>query len=221
MNMFDKLIGVLAPHSCINCDREGELICAWCAADIFPGLPSKCYRCAALTEDFRVCAKCRPRTRLKHVWLRTNYDQLAKQLIHQYKFVHARAAAVDIARQMAQGLPYLTDTVLVPVPTASRRVRQRGFDHTRLLVDELASALGLTTDNALSRVGQSRQVGTKRVQRIKQAAGMFRVIGDVSGQKLLLIDDVVTTGATIEEAARVLKQAGAKQVDAAIFAQAK
>jgi len=110
----------------------------------------------------------------------------------------------------------------MPIPTASsRRIRQRGFDHTKLLAQQLGQILKLDVRTSLRRIGQSQQVGTKSAQRIKQAEGMFQVAGSVTDQKIILVDDVTTTGATLEEAARVLKRAGAKQVGAVVFAQAK
>jgi len=221
MNLLDGLISMVAPHDCLLCGREGKLVCSWCLPDALPILPPTCYRCHALSPDNAVCDICRRSSPLKHVWVRTNYDGLAKELIHYYKFLHARASADDIASLIIQDLPYLADYVLVPVPTATKRVRQRGFDHTKLLAKELSKLLNLEAHRYLIRLGQSQQVGTKRQQRIKQVAGSFRAVGSVAGRKLLLIDDVTTTGATIEEAARVLKRAGAKQVDAIVFAQAK
>lgn len=221
MALLDKLIGIVAPHQCLVCGHEGGLICAWCAPDALAPVPSRCYRCNAQTKDFKTCSRCRRASRLKHVWIRTNYDQLARQLVHRYKFEHARAGAKDIAGQIVQNLPYFDDAILVPVPTATSRVRQRGFDHTELLVRELSHLLDLDKQTILRRLGQSRQVGTKRQQRIKQVAGSFQPIKPVEGKKILLVDDVLTTGATLEEAARILKQAGAKQVDAVVFAQAK
>lgn len=219
MSMVDKLIGVVAPHICIGCGNEGRLICVWCAPDLFTPVPSKCYRCNAKTEDFSVCNKCRPSTRLKHVWIRTYYDGNAKRLIHKFKFMYARAAAKDIAAQIAQSIPYFSSTVLVPIPTATKRVRQRGFDHTKLLTRELCRTLKLENRVLLRRLGQSQQVGTRRTQRIKQVSGSFLAINRVDGIKIVLVDDVLTTGATLEEAARILKRAGAKQVDAVVFAQ--
>ena len=104
MNLLDGLIGIVAPHARLVCGREGGLICAWCRYDIFPLLPSRCYSCSAQTIDSAVCDKCRRVSPLKHVWVWTDFDGLARQLIHKYKFIHARSGSVDIAMQMAQNL---------------------------------------------------------------------------------------------------------------------
>jgi ComF family protein len=122
---------------------------------------------------------------------------------------------------MAEYLPYFgPETLLVPVPTATQRARQRGYDQADLLARELSEILGLPHQYLLSRLGQARQVGTGRKQRAAQLAKAFRVKGRVPiNSHIMLVDDVVTTGATLEAAATILKKAGAKRVDAVIFAQ--
>ncbi len=221
MALLERIINVVAPHSCLVCDTEGKLLCNWCLPDACPSLPSRCYRCKSITDNNRTCHKCRRVSALKHVWVRTEYNGTAKGLVYRLKFSGARAAAPIIADYMQETLPYIEPALLVPIPTATRRLRQRGYDHTHLLTRELSRTTGLQSVNALGRIGQSRQVGTKRTERYKQLAGAFRLAKSdaVRGAHILLVDDVVTTGATLEEAAKTLKQAGARTVDAVIFAQ--
>jgi ComF family protein len=143
-------------------------------------------------------------------------------LIYKLKFARARAAADAIAAVMGEALPYFSDPVIVThVPTATRRIRQRGYDHAQLIAKALARQQGLTYSSLLARQGQTRQVGADKKTRSQQLEAAFRPLhGYMSaGAHILLIDDVVTTGASLEAAARVLKQAGAKQIDAAVFAQ--
>ena len=97
----------------------------------------------------------------------------------------------------------------------------RGYDHAALLARELARHTELTTMPVLRRVGQTRQVGATRSQRLKQLEGAFYVRRpeEIQGKKILLVDDLVTTGATLEAAARCLRLAGARTVSAVVFAQ--
>ena len=122
---------------------------------------------------------------------------------------------------MHEALPYFAaDILIVPVPTATSRVRSRGYDHAKLLAKELAGAAQLKHESLLLRLCQTRQAGAKRQTRIQQLEGAFGLKKqDIKGKHVLLVDDVVTTGATLEEAAKVLKQAGAKTIDAVVFAQ--
>jgi ComF family protein len=222
MFITERLVGSIAPHLCIICGSEGSLLCDWCLPDAMPPVPSRCYRCHSLTDNSSVCKKCRPKSRLGHVWVRTEYDGHAKRLIHDFKFERAQAAAAPVARLMAEPVPYLDRQVIVThVPTATSRVRRRGYDHARLLAGQLAKNLDLAYAPLLMRLGQTRQVGSKRSSRLAQLQGAFTVrkSGPIQGGHILLVDDIVTTGATLELAARVLKAGGAKSIDAAVFAQ--
>ncbi|HTE22568.1 MAG TPA: phosphoribosyltransferase family protein [Candidatus Limnocylindria bacterium] len=156
------------------------------------------------------------------MWVRTEYEDGAKQLIHDFKFERKQAAALPIARMMAECLPFLQpDTLITHVPTATHRVRRRGYDHAELLARALAQELGLEHRTLLRRVTQTRQVRSKRAERLSQMRHAFRPVRSEEVQKatILMVDDLTTTGATIESAARCLREAGAKTVDAVVFAQ--
>lgn len=221
MRILERVASLVAPFDCLNCGSEGVLICEKCWQTHGVGLPSRCYRCRAATDDFAVCERCRKQSRLKQVWVRTQLEGLPKELLYRFKFERAGAAAEIIAGYMAEILPELTNTVIVPVPTASSRARARGYDHARLLAKHLSVITGLPVVSALSRIGQTRQVGTKREMRLRQLKGAYRVTNSrrLNNNNLLLIDDVVTTGASLEAAARVLREAGAKNIKAVVFAQ--
>lgn len=218
---LEPLINVIAPHTCVMCGAESKLVCDWCLPDFVGMVPPRCYICYAVSPYGAVCSRCRSKSALKHVWVRTDYVGNAKQIIHSLKFERVKAAGATLAKLMSESLPYLNpQTILVPLPTANKRVRQRGYDQATLLARELGNILQLPHKRLLSRLGQSRQVGTTRRQRSAQLASAFRVTSKtLPGTHVVLVDDVLTTGATLESAAQVLKQSGAKQIDAVVFAQ--
>lgn len=111
--------------------------------------------------------------------------------------------------------------IIVPVPTATSRVRQRGYDQATVLARRLARKQRLPYARLLARLGQAHQVGAGRAERVSHLKDAFRAIrvAHIQGAHILLIDDVCTTGATLESAARTLRAAGAKRVDALVFAQ--
>jgi len=151
----------------------------------------------------------------------TNYETIAKELVWRLKFSGAQAAAGEIAEYLSTLYVGDEHILVVPVPTSSQRVRQRGYDQALVLARELARRSGRRYLPCLVRVGQQHQVGASRHQRVTQLSGAFRVNkSSVSGAHILLVDDVLTTGATLQAAARVLKAAGAKRVEAIVFAQA-
>jgi len=222
MALLDLVLSVVAPHDCLVCGLEGRLVCGWCAPDAFPDLPSRCYRCKQITSDFAVCESCCRITSLRHVWIRTDYDTTAKELMRIYKYERVSSAHKTITEAMDEILPYLpVDTIIIPIPTATSRVRQRGYDQAELLARSLARQRSLLWVRAVTRLTQSRQVGADRHQRLSQLKNAFMVTKPlvIKNANILLVDDVVTTGATIEAMAATLKQAGAKSITAIAFAQ--
>lgn len=217
MNLLDSLISVLAPHICLGCGTEGRLLCRDCQAKL-PPLPERCYRCRRLMSGWRTCASCRSSSNLYVVQVRSTYEGTAKTLVWQLKFQAAQSAARDIAACLAP-LLITTNQLIVPVPTATRRARQRGYDQAKLIAQALASQTGMDYADCLRRQGQAHQVGASRAVRLRQLTGNFRVVQPLAGQQILLVDDVVTTGATLEAAAAVCRGAGARRVSAIVFAQ--
>ena len=224
MFILERLINVIAPNDCLVCGTEGSILCDWCKPDAMLAIPSRCYQCQKQTQDFLVCRKCQSRSKLKHVWVVTEYNDVAKNLVQSLKFSYMREAALVIAEYMAETLPYLLpETMIVPVRTANVRVRQRGFDHAALIAKALVQRKNAQYAPVLKRIGTSRQVGAKREQRLRQLKDAFWVSNPsmIYKKHIILVDDVVTTGATLETIARELKKAGAASVSAVVFAQAK
>jgi len=222
MLLVEKIISILAPHSCLVCEAEGSLLCAWCRPDAILPTPSKCYRCHTQTVDFEVCEKCRRHSRLSNVWVSTSYDGVAKNLVMLLKFERVRTAASLIAEHIAETLPHFADDVIIThVPTATSRRRARGYDQAELIAKLLARRLKKSHAALLLRSGQTRQVGAKRKERLTQLDGAF--LGTkpylLKNKHVLLVDDIVTTGATLEAATKILKESGAKRVYGAVFAQ--
>jgi ComF family protein len=218
-SLLEKIIQKVAPHHCISCGIEDNILCDACiASELIPPLPACCL-CGRPAADWRVCVACSKRSGLTHVWVGGAYEGLLEKALHMYKFLRARAASEPLSRVMLRELPY-NDWIIVPVPTAPPRVRQRGYDQSLLLARRIAVERGLPLSPALARLQNARQVGANRVQRQKQSTQMFFIndIKQIRGAKVLLIDDVCTTGATLSAAARLLLAGGARQVDAVVAA---
>ena len=221
MFLAERLISIVAPHVCLVCGTEGSLLCEWCQPDAVLPLPSRCYRCNKATKGYAVCDACKKKTPLRHDWPVTELGGTPQQLVYFLKFGRAQAAVQPMSQMMNDVLPYLEDYVVVPVPTATTRVRNRGYDQSVLLARALAVRLNCHYLHALRRLGQSRQLTANREKRLAQLRGAYYVpsVVAIKGRDVLLVDDVMTTGATLETAARALKKAGAKSVNAAVFAR--
>lgn len=144
------------------------------------------------------------------------YDAQVRTLVHQLKYRCVRAAALPLAGQMAL-LPTGEEEMIVPVPTDKRRRRKRGFNQATLLAQALSKEWGMPMCEALERTRHCEsQTGLSETQRRENLSGCMAVkarsVDVIRGRRVLLIDDVYTTGATAAEAARALLAAGARSV---------
>lgn len=232
MMLFDTVLSAIAPHVCIGCGREGSVLCGNCLHSAGEPPASRCAGCKRLTENYKTCRSCRSWLNIHAVYVSTIYEGMYEQLIHAYKFDVQRQAALPIASIMSAiplevQVPGETPLVLCPLPTATSRVRQRGFDHAKVLARAYVRQLSQSSEknvrvqHVLDRQSNVRQLGSSRSERIKQMKGEF-FISDASAVRektVLLLDDVMTTGASLAAAAETLKASGAKRVYAIVFAQ--
>ena len=198
-----------------------SLLCQDCVRYLIPA-PSACYHCHKPTKAARTCAACLPFSNLSAVRAATKYKAITKDLVWHLKFHGTQAAAREIAEQLVKFVHKLPGFVIVPIPTATSRIRQRGYDQANLIARELARKTGLAYAPVLRRSGQFHQRGSNRDQRTSQLQGAYRVAkpSAIRNQHVILIDDVLTTGSTLEAAAKVLKVAGASRISGLVFARA-
>jgi ComF family protein len=142
------------------------------------------------------------------------YEGTLRKLIHLFKYSGMRRLARPLGALLADALPRDRQFDLVtPVPLHWRRRWQRGFNQSELLGKAIARARRIPAKNLLRRASATRaQAGLSNAQRRENVVGAFRARGRVNGLRILLIDDVMTTGATAGACARALKKAGAKSV---------
>jgi competence protein ComFC len=153
-------------------------------------------------------------------WAPLAYSGPARDLVRALKFRGATAVADAMAAQIAANAPAaLLAGVLVPVPLHPRRLRRRGYNQAALIADALACRAGLEVADCLARSGSAAtQVGRDRSERRAGPAGSVGVRGPVP-DRVVLVDDVATTGATLAACAAVLRAAGAHEVTALVFAR--
>lgn len=174
-----------------------------------------CVGCNRLTEVGATCPSCRNRWTLAGVSVPGHYEGALKQLIWELKFNGNRGAAASLARLMlASPLPRLQWTAVVAVPSSGKHQRRRGFNQAKVLARAVSRELGLPLMAPLLQTRDFEQIGQGRQERFSQARyGVRAKTGvDLVGAKVLFIDDVVTTGATMDAYAKALREAGAKKV---------
>lgn len=218
--MIDTLLSLIAPHHCYGCSKTGSLLCENCKYNIISDSFNICIACGRLSSPLTgLCGQCN--VGYERAWCVGERADELRQLIESYKFYRAQAAYKPLGALLHETLPDLpSSTIVVPVPTIPSHIRQRGYDHTLLVARSVAKQRNLLVSPALQRRTFTKQVGADRALRIRQAQKAFRCTRRLQeGVPYLLIDDVVTTGATLEYAARTLKKAGATVVWAAALAR--
>ena len=156
------------------------------------------------------------------------FEGSLQEAIHRWKYEGKTYLTPFFASWMAEGLnrywePGSLD-LLIPVPLHTRRLRERGFNQALLLVKDLSRRTGIPYRKTILQKKKSTipQVNLSRAEREKGLRGTFHVIGkeELSGLSVLLIDDVYTTGATVNECSKVLLKGGAERVDVLTLAHA-
>jgi len=185
-----------------------------------------------LTKENRTCGVCTKWLKVYAVHVSTDYEGVYEQLVRALKFDLKRQAADAIIDIMSRNLPNIlveNDEVIVcPLPTAPSRIRQRGFDHVKLLstgymrhVLDNPNVTDFELKRLLGRKTNVRQLGSSRAQRMKQMENEYYLRSKINlqGKTILLFDDVMTSGASLSAAAFALKKAGARRIYATVFAQ--
>jgi ComF family protein len=234
--LLQAAVSLLYPATCAICRKQvrpGEYLCDRCEAKIVRIAPPFCETCSepfdgSINIAF-TCANCAHRTIHFDAAVAAYRGRgIVRDVIHQFKYnrqVHLRhlvgkwlRAALDDERLRSQQFD-----IIVPVPLHPARQRERGFNQASLLAELLSAQISIRCRPLLKRIRYTTtQTALDRSERMENLHNAFRLRknADVRGLRVLLIDDVLTTGSTLSECARVLKRAGATSVHAATAARA-
>ncbi|HVA66108.1 MAG TPA: ComF family protein [Elusimicrobiota bacterium] len=219
------LLDILWPQTCAHCRRDlprgaEAPLCGACLGRLRPLERPFCARCGVPSGNGAPCAACRAaKASCRMIRAACLYREASASLIHAFKYRGRKSAALWAGAHMARILPSFPELgrpdVLIPVPLHRRRLAERGYNQARLLAEELGRRAGIPAAvDGLIRVKNTKPQWTLgRRMRLENLADAFAVKGlNFQGLRALLIDDVCTTGASLEGCAQALLRAGARDV---------
>ncbi len=207
------LLDFLFPRCCLGCGQWGKYFCQECLKKIKSVEKPICPVCQKPAIGGKTHPRCQTKYSLDNLTSIFAYEGIVKEAIGQlkYKFI------TDLAEELiglTPKLPYFKSFTLVPIPLHPRRQRWRGFNQAELLGKILARKLGSGIRNdVLIRYKYTKpQVDLKGKERKKNIRNAFKITPKAKLKKVILFDDVWTTGSTLRECGLVLKKAGVKEV---------
>ena len=232
-HFINTIVDIVYPATCIVCRNRlkakpsiDNLVCLECWVKIKRNLPPFCLRCGRqlllnnVTKN--ICPGCiRKQLHFDRAFSPCAYEGVIKELIHEFKYKNKDYLGLTLSKLMIEfieeyNLPMDLIDFIIPVPLHNTRLREREFNQAQILSNHIAGEFNkeVSNDNLRRIRHTDTQTGLEDAQRFLNVLGSFSVnrVQDIKGKNILLVDDVLTTGATSSEAAFVLKNAGANIV---------
>ncbi len=222
------LLDLFFPKKCLNCGKNGAYICNSCLdkIEIIPN--NKCPFCNRPVPNTFICEKCREKHFLDRlIWATPYSNPLIKELIRVFKYHFIKELAKPLSKLLIKSLENISNIVIVPIPLHERRLKERDFNQAELLAKEIAEHYSLPLETGVLKrkraVTPQAQIKDHKTRKTN-IKGIFEIDPKftkkcldkkqnlLKDKTIILIDDVITTGATLSEAAKVLKCAGAKEI---------
>lgn len=209
LDFFDVFLNFIFPSKCVICDKIGDILCNECFSKI-KHYPQQKINPPQNVDLMVVCGY---------------YDGILKKLIRMYKFSKKKSLYLHLAHFVEDSLKdkdyFGTVDLITSVPLHKNRLKDRGFNQSELIAKHLSTFLNLPYDgNILERVKEtSFMYNLSKNERKSNVRGVFSVNRNINGLKILIIDDILTTGATLSEIALEMKKKGADSVYALTVAK--
>jgi ComF family protein len=228
-SVIQQFLDILFPVHCAGCQRTGHVLCPSCIAKIQPVLSPFCQLCGTPLSTYGVCKNCQYRLpKLNGQRAVSLYQEPLRGCIHGLKYDGNTRLAEPLGLLLAQAYRRygLQADMLIPVPLHSERQQQRGYNHASLLAEVCSANLGVPmNDSILVRHRATvAQVDLHPRERYQNVAGAFACTSGSArdalyGRRIVIIDDVSTTSATLEACATPLFAAGAKEIWGLVLAR--
>jgi ComF family protein len=220
LSIFKKAaLNLFFPQYCLGCGKEGEVLCRDCISAFYPLISPICPKCGKPQPGGILCSKCvNWRNYIDGIRSPFKFEGVLRDAIHQFKYKNIRCLAGPLSKLLFnyfQDNPILAE-VIIPVPLHSRRLRERGYNQSALLATELSKVCGLPDDHDCLRrhIYLIPQVQTHSLdERRRNVDRAFVCLSSkLKYKNILLLDDVSTSGSTLDACAQALKTAGASSV---------
>lgn len=223
LNNCTRLAQAILPERCVLCDAAAieTSLCERCYAAL-PWLPAaQCPQCAVPTSEGLLCGSCLAHPpRFDAIRAAFAYEWPLAPLIHRYKYGSNLALARLFAHCLAARVRTAVDLV-IPMPLADERLAERGFNQALEIARGVCrrKGLGLAADACRRVRATAPQATLPWKERARNIRGAFVCDADLSGLRVAVVDDVLTTGATLNELARNLRKAGAREIQGWVVAR--
>jgi competence protein ComFC len=221
-----RAVDFLFPKWCVGCGKEGELICYSCRRLLTRIMPPLCPRCGKPQSSGILCPSCVGwQAKIDGIRSPFKFEGVMREAIHQLKYRNLRALVAPLAKLLQDYLTAnpLPGEILVPVPLHQKRLKERGYNQSNLLARELGKLINLpVVDDCLVRQRHAPpQARTSTLdERRTNVADTFTCLDHrLKDKQILLIDDVSTSGATLDACAAALKASGATSVWGLVMAR--
>lgn len=228
-----NLLDLIFPKYCVNCKKFGDYLCPDCFARISFDTKNICVVCGKPSIYGITHAKCMGKYKINGAFTCIVYNSVSKKLIYQFKYKpHLKNLSKLMSELMYESLIQNEEfmktkkgrVVFVPIPLHKSKLRKRGYNQSEILAKELSRKFNIPVLNFLERIKETKtQVGLDRLERKENIRNAFvqneKLSGNFKNSKVILVDDVLTTGSTFSETARVLKQCGFREVWAVALAK--
>lgn len=234
--LMANILDFLFPKYCVNCKKLGEYLCPDCFSRLSFDTKNICLVCGGPAYNGLTHPRCYKKYAPEGSFTAVVYNSIAKKLIFQFKYkpflTGLKTFLGDLAyesliqnEEFAKILRFAQDDIIfVPIPLSPKKFRKRGYNQSEILAKELSKKLGFQVLNCLERVKETKsQFSLNKEERRQNMAGAFGLRDEfkltIKDKNMVLVDDVLTTGITMSEAAKILKKNGAKSVWALSFAR--
>ncbi len=226
--MFEKVFDFLYPRNlkCIVCSKElnNDFICDECKYSIEFNLGRRCRSCGRnIYDDREFCSNCLSLNRYFDRGVSVCiYNDYIRKMMKDFKYKNKRYLGFYMAKYIVK---YISDLdldidfdVIIPVPLHKDRLQKRNYNQSKIISDYLSNFTGLNTDNNLERIKSTERLYNLSLVKRKEVLEDAFIYRGFCDKNIILVDDIFTTGSTVNECSKILKQSGAKYILVASFA---